>query len=67
MTRRVLSAEIAHETNTFSFLPTTLESYHTRLYYEGDDIARAMTGTASEIAGHRRGLGRALGQDNGGL
>ena len=52
MTRRVLSAEIAHETNTFSILPTTLESYRTRLYYEGDDIARAMAGTASEIAGH---------------
>ena len=52
MTRRVLSAEIAHETNTFSILPTTLESYQTRLYYEGDEIARAMAGTASEIAGH---------------
>ena len=42
MTRRVLSAEIAHETNTFSILPATLESYRSRLYYEGADIARAM-------------------------
>lgn len=42
MPRRVLSAELGHETNTFSILPTTLESYHSQLYYEGDDIARAM-------------------------
>jgi microcystin degradation protein MlrC len=52
MTRRVLSAELAHETNTFSILPTTLESYHSRLYYEGDDIARAMGGAACEMAAH---------------
>ena len=50
--RRVLSAEIGHETNTFSVLPTTLESYRTRLYYEGAEIARAMGGTACEIAAH---------------
>ena len=50
--RRVLSAEIAHETNTFSILPTTLKSYRSRLYYEGADIADAMGGTACEIAGH---------------
>ena len=50
--RRVLSAEIAHETNTFSVLATTLESYRTRLYYEGADIASAMGGTACEIAAH---------------
>ena len=42
MTRRVLSAEIGHETNTFSVLPTTLESYRTRLYYRDSDVARAM-------------------------
>ncbi len=50
--RRVLSAEIAHETNTFSILPTTLESYRSRLYYEGDEIAAAMGGAACEIAAH---------------
>ena len=43
MTRRVLSAEIGHETNTFSILPTTLESYRTRIYFEGADIARAIS------------------------
>ena len=52
MTRRVLSAEINHETNTFSVLPTTLESYRTRLYYRDAEIARAMAGTACEIAAH---------------
>ncbi len=52
MTRRVLSAEIGHETNTFSVLPTTLDSYRTRLYYRDADVARAMAGTASEIAAH---------------
>lgn len=52
MTRRVLSAEIGHETNTFSVLPTTLESYRARLYYRGAEIARAMAGTACEIAAH---------------
>ncbi len=50
--RRVLSAEIAHETNTFSVLATTLESYRSRLYYEGADIAAAMGGSACEIAAH---------------
>ncbi len=50
--RRVLSAEIAHETNSFSILPTTLESYRARLYYEGADIAAAMGGGACEIAAH---------------
>ena len=52
MTRRVLSAEIGHETNTFSVLPTTLDTYRTRLYYRDADVARAMAGTASEIAAH---------------
>ena len=50
--RRVLSAEIAHETNTFSVLATTLESYRSRLYYEGAEIAPAMGGAACEIAAH---------------
>ena len=50
--RRVLSSEIAHETNTFSILPTTLESYRSRLYYECAEIANAMGGTACEIAAH---------------
>ena len=42
MPRRILSAEIAHETNTFSVKPTTLESYRERLYYEGAAIAANM-------------------------
>jgi microcystin degradation protein MlrC len=50
--RRVLSAEIAHETNTFSVKPTTLESYRERLYYEGEAIAANMGQAKCEIAAH---------------
>ena len=50
--RYVLSAEIGHETNTFSVLPTTLESYRARLYYRDAEIERAMGGTECEIAAH---------------
>ena len=52
MTRRVLSAEIKTETNTFSVLPTTLESFHALLYYRDAEIERAMGGTECEIAAH---------------
>ena len=50
--RRVLSGEIAHETNTFSVKPTTMESYRARLYWRGAEIAENMAGTACEVAGH---------------
>jgi microcystin degradation protein MlrC len=52
MTRRVLSAQIAHETNTFSLKPATIASYKARQWYEGPAIAEAMAGTNSEIAAH---------------
>jgi len=48
----VLSAQIAHETNTFSVLPTGLADFRTRQLYEGDDIARVMSGTRTEMAAH---------------
>ena len=35
MTKRVLTGQIKHETNTFSVLPTTLASYRARLLLEG--------------------------------
>jgi len=41
MPRRILSAEISHETNTFSILPTTLDLYKARRYYRGEEIVRA--------------------------
>jgi len=51
MTRRVLTAQIKHETNTFSILPTTLDSYRARFFLEGDAVLPALKGTNSEIAG----------------
>jgi microcystin degradation protein MlrC len=35
MTKRVLIAGFKHETNTFSILPTTLQSYEARGYVRG--------------------------------
>lgn len=52
MTRRVLSAQIAHETNTFCVLPTTLESFASRMMLEGEAIPPALRGTKTEIAAH---------------
>lgn len=52
MSRRILSAEISHETNTFSILPTTLALYEARRYYRGGEIAKALSGTRTEIGAH---------------
>ncbi len=52
MTHRVLSAEINHETNTFSILPTTLNSYQARRYLRGEEIRKAMSGTNTEMSAH---------------
>ncbi|PWT90035.1 M81 family metallopeptidase [Bradyrhizobium sp. PMVTL-01] len=51
-TRRVLSAQIAHETNTFSIVPTTLDDFRKRLFLLGAEIAPALGATKMEIAGH---------------
>jgi microcystin degradation protein MlrC len=51
MTRRILIAQFAHETNTFSRLPTTLEDYRRRWLLEGDEIAPRFRGTRTEIGG----------------
>lgn len=51
MTRRVLTAQIKHETNTFSILPTTLDSYRARVFLEGGAVLPALKGTNNEIAG----------------
>jgi len=50
--RKILSAEISHETNTFSILPTTLSLYKARRYYRGEEIAQALSGTKTEIGAH---------------
>ena len=51
MTKRVLTAQIKHETNTFSILPTTLNSYRARVLYEGDEVKERLKGTNNELAG----------------
>lgn len=51
-TRRVLSAQVAHETNTFSIVPTTLEDYRKRLFLLDGEIAPALADTRMEIAAH---------------
>jgi microcystin degradation protein MlrC len=51
MAKRVLVAQFAHETNTFSRLPTTLEDYRRRWLLEGDEIAPRFRGTRTEIGG----------------
>lgn len=52
MARKILSAEISHETNTFSILPTTLSLYKARRYYRREEIAKALSGTRTEIGAH---------------
>lgn len=51
MTKRVLTSQIKHETNTFSILPTTIESYRARVLYEDDEVQARLKGTNNEIAG----------------
>ncbi len=50
MAKRILVAGFMHETNTFSQLPTTLESYKARSLYYGDQVVSQMRGTKTEIA-----------------
>lgn len=51
MARRILIAQFAHETNTFSRLPTTIEDYRRRWLLEGDAIVPRFRGTRTEIGG----------------
>ena len=65
MARKILSAEISHETNTFSILPTTLSLYKARRYYRREGIVKALAGTRTAIRGHldaAEKLGWELGQ-----
>ncbi|MGT2439612.1 M81 family metallopeptidase [Bradyrhizobium betae] len=54
-TRRVLSAQIAHETNTFSIVPTTLEDYRKAAVSAG---RRDRRGAGRHQDGDRRASGR---------
>lgn len=51
MTGRILIAQVKHETNTFSRLPTDLDAYAKRMLCTGADIPRAVRGTNSELGG----------------
>jgi len=52
MAKKVLSAEINHETNTFSIVPTTIESFRKGWYYKSPEIPKALGGTRSRIGAH---------------
>lgn len=51
MARRILIAQLMHETNTFSRLPTTIEDYRRRWLLQGEAIAPYFRGTSSELGG----------------
>jgi microcystin degradation protein MlrC len=48
--RRILIAGFKHETNTFSQLPTTLDSFKARTLVYGPDVEPAFRNTKTEIA-----------------
>lgn len=49
---RVLSAQIAHETNTFSLKQTRLDDYRSRALHFGPAVRAAFEGTNTEIGAH---------------
>jgi len=51
MQKQILIKGFMHETNTFSQLPTTLESYKARTIYYDNDGTKKMGGTRTKIAG----------------
>ena len=51
MTFRVLTAELAHETNTFSRLPTGKQAFRDRYVLMGDDAIVARRDVNTELAG----------------
>ena len=51
MSFRVLSAEIAHETNTFNIHPTTIRSFKDRYLLDGGQACVARGGKNTELAG----------------
>ena len=51
MSRRILLAEIMHESNTFNRIATTKADFATRYWLEGDEIPRELEDTNTEIWG----------------
>ena len=52
MTKRVVIAQISHETNTFSPIPTDLERFRQRALGYGPVIIEKMTGTHTGLGGY---------------
>jgi microcystin degradation protein MlrC len=53
MRPRILSAQLSHETNTFSTVPTTVESFRQRVLVEGGaQVAARFAGTRTELSAH---------------
>jgi len=50
MAHRVLIAGFMHETNTFSGLPTSLDSFRARDLHYGDEVKKVFRETKTEIA-----------------
>lgn len=53
---RVLIGGIAHETNTFSAVPTDLEQFRQRVYVSGHDLTTGFAGTRTVIGGFLDGI-----------
>ncbi len=51
MTRRILLAEIMHESNTFNEIATTKADFAGRYWLEGAEIASSLAGTNTEVWG----------------
>lgn len=51
MAYKILSAEIAHETNTFSRMATDQQAFHRRHYYRGDEAIEQRASVNTELAG----------------
>ena len=51
MSFKVLSAEIAHETNTFNIYPTTLKSFQDRYLLDGTQAIATRGSQNTELAG----------------
>jgi microcystin degradation protein MlrC len=51
LTFRVLSAEIAHETNTFNIHPTTVKCFEDRFLLDGPQAIATRTNSNTELAG----------------
>lgn len=68
MAFRVLTGEIAHETNTFSVVPTTMENFRKRVFLPANEIPAHRRGTRSEFGATFEPLAReVITVDGGGL